>query len=68
VATTAGWGSVVLLLAGGLLYTGGMVMLVTGRPRLWPRVFSYHEAFHVLVVAASALHFTTVYRGLALAG
>jgi hemolysin III len=68
VATTAGWGSVVLLLAGGVLYTGGMVMLVTGRPRLWPRVFSYHEAFHVLVVAASALHFTTVYRGLALAG
>ncbi len=68
VATTAGWDSVVLLVAGGVLYTVGMVMLVTGRPRLWPRVFSYHEAFHVLVVAASTLHFATVYRGLALAG
>ncbi len=30
VATTAGWDSVVLLLAGGVLYTVGMVMLVTG--------------------------------------
>ena len=66
VAATAGWSSVALLLAGGVLYTIGMVMLVTRRPRLWPRVFSYHEAFHVLVVAASVLHFATVYRGLAL--
>ena len=65
VATTAGWGAVALLLAGGVLYTGGMVMLVTGRPRLWPRVFSYHEAFHVLVVVASSLHFATVYLSLA---
>ncbi|CAN5347866.1 MAG: PAQR family membrane homeostasis protein TrhA [Acidimicrobiia bacterium] len=66
VAETAGWSAVALLVGGGVLYTGGMVMLVTRRPRLWPRVFSYHEAFHVLVVAASALHFATVYRSLAL--
>lgn len=68
VASTAGWTAVALLMGGGILYTVGMVMLVTGRPRLWPRVFSYHEAFHVLVVAASTLHFATVYRSLALAG
>ena len=74
-ATTQGWLAVLLLLPlahrlpapavalivlGGLCYTVGMVFLVTGRPRLWPRVFSYHEAFHVLVVVAAALHFAAI--------
>lgn len=51
-----------LVAAGGILYTVGMVLLVTHRPRLWPRVFSYHEVFHVLVVTAGALHFVAVWR------
>lgn len=46
---------------GGLLYTVGMVFCVTERPRLWPRVFSYHELFHVLVVAGSAAHYAMVF-------
>ena len=50
------------LAAGGVLYTIGMVILVTGRPKMWPRVFSYHELFHVFVVTASALHFTATWR------
>ncbi len=62
VARAAGVGAVVLLAAGGLLYTVGMVIVVTGRPRLWPRVFSAHEVFHVLVVTASGLHFTATWR------
>ncbi len=62
VAHSAGGIAVALLATGGILYTVGMVMLVTNRPRLWPRVFSYHEAFHVLVVTASAIHFATIYR------
>jgi hemolysin III len=45
-----------------VLYTVGMVFLVTGWPRLWPRVFSSHELFHVLVVAASGLHYLVAYR------
>lgn len=51
-----------LILLGGLFYTIGMVFLVTNRPRLWPRVFSYHEAFHVLVVSATAVHFLVIWR------
>lgn len=51
-----------LLLGGGLLYTGGTIAMVTGRPRLWPRVFSSHELFHVMVVAAAALHFWVAVR------
>ena len=54
------WTALLLIALGGVLYTVGMVFLVTGRPRLWPRVFSYHEAFHVLVVAAAALHFAAI--------
>jgi hemolysin III len=50
-----------LLGLGGVLYTVGMVFLVTQRPRMWPRVFSYHEAFHVCVVTASALHYAVIF-------
>lgn len=45
---------------GGLLYTLGMVFMLTGWPRLFPRVFSYHELFHVLVVAGSLVHFLVI--------
>ena len=54
------WTALMLMGIGGVLYTVGMVFLVTGRPRLWPRVFSYHEVFHVLVIAAAAVHFSMI--------
>jgi hemolysin III len=55
-------GTALLLMGlGGLLYTVGMVFLVTERPRLWPRVFSYHEAFHVCVVGGSAAHYALMF-------
>ena len=55
-----GFGAVALILAGGLLYTVGAVFFMTKRPRLLPRHFSYHELFHVLVVAASVFHFMAI--------
>ncbi len=58
----AGLGALAMLLAGGVAYTVGLVFLVTNRPRLWPRVFSYHEVFHILVIMGSALHFAATYR------
>lgn len=58
----AGLAAVGFLIAGGIAYTVGMVFLVTNRPRLWPRVFSYHEVFHILVITGSALHFIATYR------
>lgn len=54
--------AIVLCVAGGVLYTVGMVFLVTGHPRLWPRVFSHHEAMHVLVIGGSACHFLMTLR------
>lgn len=41
-----------LLLAGGLLYTVGIPVLVRERPNPWPRTFGYHEIWHTFTVAA----------------
>ena len=54
-------GALVFLFLGGLSYTVGMVIYATGRPRLFPRVFSAHEVFHILVVVGSLSHFLVVY-------
>jgi hemolysin III len=54
--------ALVQVAVGGVLYTLGMVLFVTKRPRLWPRVFSYHELFHVFVVAGSAMHYAVMFR------
>ncbi|HEU4944655.1 MAG TPA: hemolysin III family protein [Solirubrobacterales bacterium] len=49
-----------LVAAGGLLYTIGAVVYATQRPNPNPRVFGYHEVFHLLVIAAAAAHFAAV--------
>jgi hemolysin III len=54
--------AVVLALGGGLLYLVGLTVFLTERPRLWPRVFSHHEVFHLFVVAGSSTHFTLALR------
>lgn len=52
--------AMVLLIVGGASYSLGMILLVTKRPRLFPRIFSYHEVFHVLVITGSLLHFLMI--------
>ena len=59
VAARVGWG-VLLIAGGGALYSVGGVMYALRRPRLWPRVFGYHEAFHLMVIAASCLFYAFV--------
>ncbi len=49
-----------LLVAGGVLYTVGIPVLVRGRPNPWPRTFGYHEIWHSFTVAAGACHFAAV--------
>ena len=46
-----------LIVAAGLLYTAGAAMFATQRPRLSPRWFGYHEAWHAFGVVAGALLF-----------
>jgi hemolysin III len=45
---------------GGALYTVGGVVYAARRPDPWPRVFGYHEIFHLFVVAGSAIHYSLV--------
>jgi hemolysin III len=49
-----------LLLAGGLLYTIGIPVLVREKPDPWPGTFGYHEIWHTFTVAAGACHFATI--------
>lgn len=53
-------GPLALLVLGGVAYTIGGVVYALGRPNPWPRVFGYHEVFHALVVAGSALHYSAI--------
>ena len=55
-----GWLGVAGLALGGLLYVVGAVIYASGRPDPLPKVFGYHEVFHVLVVAAAALHYAVI--------
>lgn len=50
------------LLAGGLLYTAGAVIYATRRPNPFPRVFGFHEIFHLLVLGGSISHFVFMLR------
>jgi hemolysin III len=50
----------VLIAAGGLLYTTGAVVYALRRPDPWPDVFGFHEVFHALVIVAAALHFVAM--------
>ena len=57
---TIGWLGAAGLGVGGLLYTVGAVVYASGRPDPAPRVFGYHEVFHVLVIAAAGLHYAVI--------
>ncbi len=51
----------ILLVAGGLAYTFGSVVLGLNRPNPFPRIFGYHEVWHVLVIVACACHYVIIY-------
>lgn len=53
-------GTLALLGIGGLLYTVGAVVLATRFPNPFPRVFGYHEVWHVMVVVAAGLHYVAL--------
>lgn len=47
---------VLLVAAGGLLYSVGAVAYGTKRPRLSPRWFGFHEVFHACTILAAICH------------
>jgi hemolysin III len=59
----AGWfalAPLLLMLAGGILYSVGGVIYALQRPNPFPRVFGYHEVFHLFVIAGSITHYGVV--------
>ena len=48
----------ILVIVGGLLYTGGAIVYALKKPNLWPGVFGFHEIFHVCTVLAFMCHWT----------
>jgi hemolysin III len=55
-----GWVAAVLIAFGGIQYSLGAAAYAFKRPRLWPRVFGYHELFHLAVISASVTFYVIV--------
>ena len=49
-----------LIVAGGVTYTLGALVYALRRPDPFPRVFGFHEIWHLFVLGGSALHFAAV--------
>lgn len=58
---SVGWMGLGLLLAGGLLYTVGAIVLATRRPDPVPTVFGYHEVWHAMGVSAAGIHYALIW-------
>jgi hemolysin III len=52
--------ALLLLIAGGLLYSSGGLIYLFRRPDPMPRVFGYHEMFHSMVVFACGIFYYVV--------
>jgi hemolysin III len=57
----AGVAAIVLLLAGGLLYTVGAIFYATRWPNPWPATFGHHEFFHAATVLAALCHYIAIW-------
>ncbi|HEY9391084.1 MAG TPA: hemolysin III family protein [Mycobacteriales bacterium] len=53
--------ALVLILAGGAIYTAGAVVYALRRPDPVPTVFGYHEVFHLCTVVAALCHYVAVW-------
>lgn len=54
----------VLLAAGGVIYSVGAVFYALRRPNPWPEVFGHHEFFHACTLVAAICHHIAIYFAL----
>jgi hemolysin III len=59
-AASSGITAVVLLAAGGVLYTVGALVYARRRPDPVPTIFGYHELFHAFTLAAIACQYVAI--------
>ena len=59
-----GWPELVLLCAGGVIYSAGAVFYALRRPNPWPTVFGHHEFFHACTLVAAICHHIAIYFAL----
>lgn len=57
----AGVAALVLILAGGLVYTLGGVVYAVKRPNPVPGVFGFHEVFHLCTLVAAVCHYVAIW-------
>jgi hemolysin III len=55
-----GWVAAALMALGGLQYSIGAAAYAFKWPHFWPRVFGYHEFFHLAVITASVTFYVIV--------
>jgi len=55
-----GIGAIVLIVAGGLMYTVGGIIYWLKRPDPWPRWFGFHEIFHACTLMAFACQYAAI--------
>jgi hemolysin III len=60
IARSEGLSPLLLLAAGGVVYTAGALVYARRRPDPLPRVFGYHELFHALTIIALACQYVAV--------
>lgn len=51
---------VILLVLGGIAYTGGAIVYARRRPDPLPHLFGYHEVFHALTIVAVACQYVAI--------
>jgi hemolysin III len=56
------WSALAWLAAGGAFYSVGAVVYALKRPDPWPKVFGYHEIWHLFVLAGSTCHYVLMLR------
>jgi hemolysin III len=54
------WPALGLLITGGALYSTGALLYTRKWPNPWPRVFGYHEVFHLLTIAAAVAFYVVI--------
>ena len=61
VSPAAGPAVVILIDSGGLCYILGAIVYALRKPDPWPKVFGFHEIFHLGTIAGYACHMVAIY-------